>query len=268
MPPPLRTAAERAADDEEKIRAALVAVVASGLNQQGQPCLSLRSAAAQFDVSRSKLTAWYNGRKTRVAANVGRQRLSPAQETVLSDWIRAVGRCGIPMSLPAVAQHASTILGEPVSESWATRFRARHPELSARWSTGLECCRAKALNHTQVTNFFDILTDLITEYKIIPENIYNMDEKGIQMGVGKRTLVLVDRDQKIVQQLENGNRELVTVIETVCADGTSLRPSVIYKGQRRDLAWGRDNPCNARFAIPVMEVSWTLTRPRQYLLLT
>jgi hypothetical protein len=88
------------------------------------------------------------------------------------------------------------------------------------------------------------------------------------MGVGKRTLVLVDRDQKIVQQLENGNRELVTVIETVCADGTSLWPSVIYKGQQRDLAWGRDNPCNARFAIPVMEVLWTLTRPRQYLLLT
>ena len=61
---PLRTAAERAADDEKKIQVALAVVVALGLNQQGQPCQSLRSAAAQFDVSRSKLTAWYNGRKT------------------------------------------------------------------------------------------------------------------------------------------------------------------------------------------------------------
>ena len=84
-----------------------------------------------------------------------------------------------------------------------------------------------------------------------------MDEKGIQMGVGKRTLVLVDRDQKTVQQLENGNRELVTVIETVCADGTALRPSVIYKGQRRDFSWGRDNPCNARCACPFSE-PWSI----------
>jgi hypothetical protein len=82
-----------------------------------------------------------------------------------------------------------------------------------------------------------------------PQNIYNMDEKGIQMGVGKRSLVLVDRDQKLVQQLEDGDRELVTVIEAVSADGFALLPSVIFKGKRRDLAWGRVNPCNARHAI-------------------
>jgi len=117
----------------------------------------------------------------------------------------------------------------------------------------LECCRARALNQTHVTGFFDILTKLVEEYNIVPENIYNMDEKGIQMGVGKSTLVLVDRNQKTVYQLENGNRELVTVIETVCADRTALRPSVIYKGQRRDFAWGRDNPCKARCMSSIFE---------------
>jgi len=45
--------------------------------------------------------------------------------------------------------------------------------------------------------------------------MYNMDEKGIQLGIGKRTLVLVDCDQKTAQQVKNGSWELVTVIETV-----------------------------------------------------
>jgi hypothetical protein len=76
--------------------------------------------------------------------------------------------------------------------------------------------------------------------------MYNMDEKGIQLGIGKRTMVLVDHDQKSVQQVEDGNCELVTVIETVCSDGTALQPCVIFKVKRRDLEWGRNNPCNAR----------------------
>ncbi|KAG2739241.1 hypothetical protein P692DRAFT_201677417, partial [Suillus brevipes Sb2] len=62
----------------------------------------------------------------------------------------------------------------------------------------LECCRAKALNRPQVTEYFNILVELITKYNIIPSNIYNMDEKGVQLGIGKRTLVLVDRDQKTI----------------------------------------------------------------------
>ncbi|KZP07206.1 CENP-B protein, partial [Athelia psychrophila] len=38
---------------------------------------------------------------------------------------------------------------------------------------------------------------------------------------------------------------LVTIIECVCADGTAIPPSVVFQGARRDLEWGRDNPCNA-----------------------
>lgn len=58
-----------------------------------------------------------------------------------------------------------------------------------------------------------------------------MDEKGVQLGVGKRTQALVDQDQKSVHQLENGDRELVTVIEAVSADGEALPPSVIFKAK-------------------------------------
>lgn len=73
-----------------------------------------------------------------------------------------------------------------------------------------------------------------------------MDEKGVQLGIGKRTRALVDRDQKTINHLENGDRELITIIECISADGTALPPSVIYKANKRNLAWARVNPSNAR----------------------
>jgi len=232
---------------EAQLQVALQAVIASGLDSKGNPNLSLRSAAKQYGTTKSKLTARWNGRRTRAEAHESQQKISSAQEIVLKDWIKAMGIRGIPLTPAAVAEYASIIIDQPVSEAWTRKFRARHKDLKARWTTGLEACRAKALNRTQVSEFYDILRGLITEYGIKMRDIYNMDEKGIQLGVGKHTLVLVDRDQKTVHQVEDGNRELVTVIECICADGSFLPPSVIYKGKRRDLEWGRNNPCNARY---------------------
>jgi hypothetical protein len=85
------------------------------------------------------------------------------------------------------------------------------------------------------------------QFGIKPHNFYNMDEKGVQLGVGKQVKVLVDHDQKTAHQLKNGNWELVTVIEAVSADGFALRPSVIFKAKKRNLAWAENNTCNARW---------------------
>ncbi|KAI9568776.1 hypothetical protein HD554DRAFT_2038539 [Boletus coccyginus] len=46
---------------EDKIEIALQAVLASGLNPKGQPVLSLCSAAEQFGVSHTTLTAHFHG---------------------------------------------------------------------------------------------------------------------------------------------------------------------------------------------------------------
>ena len=108
---------------------------------------------------------------------------------------------------------------------------------------GLEQCHAQPLNPTVVVGFFDILQEILT----LPlENIYNMDKKGIQLGTGKRAYALVKCSQDTVYQVEDTNRELVTIIEAVCADGTAIPPSVVFKGVWHDLEWGRINPCNAR----------------------
>lgn len=150
------------------------------------------------------------------------------------------------MTYSSVGRAATEISGKPVGEIWPKRFRKRHPDLKMKKATGLEKARAKALNQFAVDEFFDMLTDVIQEYNITPGNIYNMDEKGIQLGIGARITAMIDRDQKAVYSIEDGNRELVTVIECICADGSAIHPSVIFQGQRRNSEWGRNNPCNAR----------------------
>jgi len=124
---------------------------------------------------------------------------------------------------------------------------ARHPDLKIRWSRSLEKCRANNANPATIRCFYDIYEEVVKEFNILKENIYNMDEKRIQLGVGKQVASIIDCDQKEVYNIEDGNRELVTVIETVCADGSALAPLVIFKGARINSEWGCTNPSNARY---------------------
>lgn len=164
----------------------------------------------------------------------------------MAKWVKVQGRRGIPMTYAGVAQCAGAISGQQIGESWPKRFLKRHPDLKMKKTTGLEKARANALNQFAVNKFFDMLTDVIKEYNILPENLYNMDEKGVQLGIGAKITAMIDCDQKTVYSIEDGNRELVTIIEAICADGAILHPSVIFQGVRRNSEWGRNNPCNAR----------------------
>lgn len=227
---------------------AFAALVASGIKLDGNPKLSIRNTALQYNVPRSTLTDRWNGTPTRKEGHAHELLLTSPQEEVLVEWIKVMGHRGIPLTATTITDYVADIVGHTVGESWIRRFKARHPDLKVKWSSTLEKCRAASLNPALVNEFYDLLEDTIKIHNLQPENIYNMDEKGIQLGIGQKVKAFVDRDQKDVYSIQDGNRELVTVIETVSADGSCLHPSVIYQGKRRDLEWGRDNPCNARYA--------------------
>ena len=95
---------------------------------------------------------------------------------------------------------------------------------------GLEKCHAQALNKTAVEEYFDILEEVVHEYHIKPENQWNMDEKGVWLGIRAKVAAIIDQDQATVYSVEDGNCELVMIIEAVCADGRALSPSVIFQG--------------------------------------
>ncbi|EJF65281.1 DDE-domain-containing protein, partial [Dichomitus squalens LYAD-421 SS1] len=103
------------------------------------------------------------------------------------------------------------------------------------WSHSLDSSRARAINPHNTAEYFRLLKEVIEggegEEEVPTELIYGMDETGIQLGVGQSERVLGPKGQSIQYQQRSGDRENVTVIVTICADGTSLAPAVIFKGE-------------------------------------
>lgn len=136
--------------NEECILLALCAIQLSGVKPDGDPCLSLRQAAADYGVSRTTLTARFHGRKTRKEAHEKELKVTKEEEDVLVAFTKVMGRRGNPLNPCLITEYASKLAGVPLGESWVQRFRARHPDLKVRWTTGLEQCRAQALSPTLV----------------------------------------------------------------------------------------------------------------------
>ena len=70
-----------------------------------------------------------------------------------------------------------------------------------------------------------------------PENTYNMDEKGFMAGVVGRQKRVFSKAayerKKSLQASHDGNREWITLIACICADGTALSPGLILQPNPR-----------------------------------
>jgi hypothetical protein len=246
---------------EEHIQLAIDAIANAnaGLEPDDIQQLSIRRAADAYDVPRTTLRSCMNGLRTRAEAHIEQQNLSPAEEEILVEWAKVQSHRRIPMTYFTLTKYASEISGKPIGESWPKRFLTRHKDLKVKATMGLEKCRAKALNPTAVRGFYDILEDIVAEFNITPENMWNMDEKGVQLGIGAKVAAIIDHDQATVYSVEDGNCELVTIIEAVCADGTALIPLVIFQGAWLNLEWRRpkNNPSSARYVIIFFQAEYS-----------
>jgi hypothetical protein len=69
--------------------------------------------------------------------------------------------------------------------------------------------------------------------------MYNWDEKGFIIGLTTRTQRIMSleafRSGRIQFALTDGNREFVTLLACICADGTKIPVGLIYKGESHDL---------------------------------
>lgn len=233
---------------ENCIQLAIDAINTAGYKLNGNQQLSTHKAAGLYQVPRSTLGDCMKGLCIHAEVHINQQKLSLAEEEVLVKWAKVLGRWGVPLTHSPLTTYVSEILGKPIGKSWAKRFLARHAGLKVKATTSLEKCCAKALNPVAVARFFDILEAAVEEFGIKPENTWNMDEKGVQLGIGVKVAAIIDHDQSTVYSVEDGNHELVTVIEAVCANGMALIPSVIFQGVHCNLEWGRPekNPSSAR----------------------
>ncbi|KAF6514198.1 hypothetical protein HZS61_006454 [Fusarium oxysporum f. sp. conglutinans] len=126
----------------------------------------------------------------------------------------------------------------PVGKRWASNFVKRHKDLK--------------------THFFPLVANVIAKYGIRPDEIYNFDETGFMMGVIASGMVVTGAERrgrpKVVQP---GNREWITVIQAINAEGQAIPPFIIGAGQYHLANWYRESNLPGDWAIATSPNGWT-----------
>ena len=193
---------------------------------------SYREVAKRFGVNRTTLARRHRNQcQPRTLAHLA---LHPQHEEELIQYIKGLTERRLPPTRSMIRNFASSLAGRDVSETWVTRFINRNSShLISRWQTAMDRKRHKADSEAKYSLYFDHLHDKMKEYNVEPTHIYNMDEKGFQIGSLGRSKRVFDKvlyNKKGVRAaLQDGNTQWVTVLACVCADGTALSPSLIFQ---------------------------------------
>lgn len=199
--------------------------------------ISIRATARVFRVPRETLRSRFNGRQHKKKAFSKLQAMAPPSEDVFAEWVKFWGSRGAPLTKRTLLTKAEQITGRTLGINWVDRFLKRHSDIKTRMASTLEKCRAGHLNRPAVESFFTLLKSEVEGFQIPPENIYNMDEKGVTCGDTYKAKMLFDRDQATAFIVGGSNKELTTVIECISADGDAMIPMIIFKGKRFHGAW-------------------------------
>ena len=184
-------------------------------------------------------------------AHVQQQLLTAAEEQTLVDWMQYLALTGHPLNKRTIRPKIQAILAvkgiknmdnKHPSKTWIQKFMKRHAQqLKASRGCGLDPKRAQAFNYTTVHAHFKLVKEIIDEHNIPWRNVYNMDEKGIQMGGGRkgtRTKYFFAAEDKMKYKLQSDELQLVTVIESICADGTAeIGPGFVFPGTTKHREW-------------------------------
>jgi hypothetical protein len=72
----------------------------------------------------------------------------------------------------------------------------------------------------------------LDQYKVLPSDTYNMDEKGFMIGMLQSSKRYFNASEYSSSRLkgagQDGNREWITIIASVCQEGPPLPPAIIY----------------------------------------
>lgn len=221
---------------------------------------SIAAAAAAHNVPRTTLSARLQGRTPKKQAQVAQQALSPSAEMALAEHIQRCASNQFPLNTRDVVDFAQMLAHghdgssgmDKIGHNWLTSFLLRHPELKACWSRCLENARVRSTDPAAIKAWFERLHDVICEFSISSDNIYNMDETGFMFGQGASQRVLVPGGDPASRfKAQPGTRESATVVECIGSGGQVLPPLIITRGKVHTVGEHRrmvDIPTNWNFS--------------------
>ena len=194
---------------------------------------SYQQIAKKYGVNRVTLARRHKGETE--AYGIRKRFLHPQHETELVRYIDTLNERRTPPTRAMIQRYASSLAGFEVTEQWVSRFINRHPDhLISRYTKGMTRLRHSADSGSKYSLYFKLLHEKMEEYNVQPLHIFNMDEKGFQLGRIARSKRIFSKqlyEQKGLRQaLEDGSSEWITVMACICSDGKVLSPSLIFQG--------------------------------------
>ncbi|KAJ8228343.1 hypothetical protein LV160_008867 [Aspergillus fumigatus] len=250
MPPIRSESQQKSANQEGRILLALDDIKNGRIK-------SLRAAAKLYEIPPATLHHRAQGRLPRVDQRPPGHKLTKLEEDSLTEWIISMDTRGAAPRPATVAEMANILLAArgtnpspTVGKNWPSAFIKRRDELRTRFSRRYDYRRALNEDPKSLREWFATVQCIINENGIQPEDIYNFDETGFAMGLISAQKVVTRAEYYGRRSiLQPGNREWVTAIEAICADGYSLPPCVIFKGKVAIVGWFDNLPKDWRFEV-------------------
>jgi hypothetical protein len=220
------------------------------------PNSSFRWLARQFNLSKDRIQRRFKGTQTsRSARDPTNLKLDTHQDKALCWYLTRLWEIGVPLRYKGIAAAANEILATAynpvfdsppptVGENWSRRWIKRHPEFSKRLEKPIEAERQCAMNAESISEFFNKFNTICITHEITKEDIWNMDETGLRVGVGRGQWVIVPTNQ-VDSRFKNligslGDTEHVSVVEAISAGCATIAPLIIIKGVIIQTRWFHD----------------------------
>jgi len=151
------------------------------------------------------------------------------------DWCRRMSDFFFPVTMLILVSMAVAILRARSSQvvpgiHWGRHFLSRQPSIKLKYCQYLEKARAKVTATVEEQRkWYQTLRSLVQHHKIIPENLWNCNEKGIIMGLAvgcQKAIVRANAQSKVART--DGNREFYSVLETISATGHVIPPFIVW----------------------------------------
>ncbi|TVY62375.1 hypothetical protein Focb16_v004072 [Fusarium oxysporum f. sp. cubense] len=229
---------------------------------QNNPKLKLRRAAEIYKVGPMKLWRRRKGILSIHDTIPKSRKLSDLEEQIIVQYILDLDSRGFPPRHRGVEEMANRLLADrdasPVGKRWAINFVKRQPELKTRFQRRYDYQRARCEDPTIIRNWFRLVQNTIAKYGIRSDDIYNFDETGFMIGMIGSGIVITDAERRgKPKSVQPGNREWVTVIQAINAEGRAIDPFIVVAGQYHLANWYRESNLPATWAIATTQNDWT-----------
>jgi hypothetical protein len=229
---------------------------------QNDQNLSLRRASGIYKVPFETLRRRQNGIQSRRDSGPNSRRLSDLEEQTIVQFILDLDSRGKPSRIRFVEEMANSLLADrdasPVGKRWAHNFIKRQPELKTRIFRRYDYQRAKCEDPTIIRGWFRLVQNTIAKYSIQPGDTWNFDETGFMMGLIQSGMVVTGSErQGRPKSVQPGNREWITAIPAINAEGQSIPPFIIGSGQYHLANWYRESNLPGDWVIATSQNGWT-----------